>query len=373
MKILIVTSLVGSWPYMPEMLEELEKRGHHLESFDIRDLGPMGLSAKLAFKVQKLQYPTTVSLLKRRLALLPADFDAVNIHFAEPIYRDLARDLKRRGKKLITTIWGSDFLRAGPSARRDLGRTFDASDIITVNNPEILREIVAYYPSISDRARVVPFGLRSLDVITALQQSESQEETRKKLDLPLEKLIVACGHNAIPEQRHTMMIEAFAPLSPTAKSRLFALIPMTYPDDQAYREQMRRSLEATNVEYRILDEKMSIEDVCRVRIASDFVVNIQTTDSLSASIQEHIFAGSSMIVGKWLPYNIFEKWGAQLHKVESVNDIAAALEKAARGAEIGRRTRSCADRIYDYSSWSANARRWLQLYGECRNAVDLPH
>src|ERR1035441_865927 len=119
MKILIVTSLVGSWPYLPEMLEELEKRGQSLEVFDINDLGPMGFAAKVAFRVQKVRYPTRGALLKRRMALIPKDFDAVNIHFAEPIYCDLARALKRHGKKLITTIWGSDFLRAGPSARRD--------------------------------------------------------------------------------------------------------------------------------------------------------------------------------------------------------------------------------------------------------------
>lgn len=364
MKILIVTSSTG-WGLIPEMLEEFEKRGQHAGVFDINDFGPMGFAAKVAFKVPRLRYPVSIALLKRKLALFPADFDVVNIHFAEPIYRDLARALKRRGKKLITSIWGSDFLRAGPSALRDLGYTFDASDIVTSNNPEILQKMVSHYPGISDRTRVVPFGLRSLDVIAALQKSESQEETRKRLDLPSEKLVVTCGYNAIPQQRHAMMIKAFAPLSPAAKSRLFALIPMTYPDNQAYREEVRKSIEATNIEYRILDEKMSIEDIARVRIASDYAVNMQTTDSLSASVQEHIFAGSSMIVGKWLPYRIFEKWGVQLHKVESSEEISAALQKAAlEGGEIGRRNRDYADRIYNYSSWSSSAERWLALYSE---------
>jgi hypothetical protein len=370
MKILIATSLAGSWPYIPEMLQEFEKRGQHVEVFDINDCGPMGFAAKVAFRVPKLRYPARIALLKRRLARFPADFDAVNIHFADPIYRDLARALKRRAKKLITSIWGSDFLRAGPSALRDLERTFDASDIVTVNNPEILRRIVTHYPGISDRARVVPFGLRSLDVIAGLQQSESQEETRKKLDIPSGKLIVTCGYNAIPEQRHAVMIEALAALSPAAKCRLFVLIPMTYPDNQAYRVEVGKLLEATNVEYRILDEKMSIEDMGRIRIASDYAINMQTTDSLSASLQEHMFAGSSMIVGKWLPYSVFEKMGVQLCKVESAEEISAALEKAALVGKVGRTKPDYAHRIYDYSSWSSNAGRWLKLYGERK--VDAP-
>ena len=160
------------------------------------------------------------------------------------------------------------------------------------------------------------------------------------------------------------MIEALAQLSPAAKSRLFALLPMTYPDNQAYREEVRKSLEATNVEYRILDERMSLEEICRVWIASDYAVNMQTTDSLSGSVQEQIFAGLSMIVGKWLPYRIFEKWGVQLHKVESPGEISAALEKAALRGEIGRRNRDYADRIYNYSSWSSIAEKWIALYSE---------
>ncbi len=364
MKILIVTSIVGSWGYIPEMIEEFGKHGQHLEVFDSNDLGPMRFAARVTVRVEKLHYLTRVALLNRRLALLPTDYDAVNIHFADPIYSDLTRALKRRGKKLITSIWGSDFLRAGPSARRDLGRTFDASDIVTVNNPEILQKLVAHYPGISDRARVVPFGMRGLDVIAALQQSESQEEIRKRLGLPSEKLVVICGYNAIPQQNHAMMIEAFAQLSPAAKSRLFALLPMTYPDNQAYREEVRKSLEATNVEYRILDERMSLEEICRVWIASDYAVNMQTTDSLAGSVQEQIFAGLSMIVGKWLPYRIFEKWGVQLHKVESPGEISAALEKAALGGEIGRRNRDYADRIYNYSSWNSIAEKWIALYSE---------
>jgi hypothetical protein len=363
MKILIVTSSTG-WGIIPEMVEEFEKRRHHAEVFDINDLGPMGVVAKVAFRVPRLRYSASIALLKRRLACLPADFDAVNIHYADPIYGDFARALKRRGRKLITSIWGSDFLRAGPSALRNLGRTFDASDIVTSNNPEVMQKIVAYYPGISDRARVVPFGLRSLDVIAELQQSESQEETRRKLNIPRGKIVVTCGYNAIREQCHAKMIEALTALSSVAKSRLFILMPMTYPDNQSYREEVRKSLVSADVEYRILDKIVSIEDMGRVRIVSDYAVNIQTTDSLSGSIQEHMFAGSLMIVGKWLPYGVFETMGVPLQRIESHGEITSIMEKAALARPARRTEPEYADKIYDYSSWSSNADRWLELYGD---------
>jgi hypothetical protein len=378
MKILIVTSMTDLWPLITHLLEELERRGTSAEVFYINDLGPTGFAAlkprglaalgltgfaaKVAFRVPALRHYAMLALLKRRLALLPVNFDAVNIHYADPIYRYLARTLKRHGKKLITTVWGSDFLRAGPSELRDLGHTLDASDIVTLANPEILRRLVARYPGVSDRARVVRFGMRSLDVITGLQQSESLEETRKKLGFPLGKVVVACGYNASPAQRHTMMADAFVTLPPDVKSRLFALFPMRYHDDPTYRDEVRKSLESTQVEYRILDGEISFEDNCRIRVASDYVVNIQTTDMLSHSLQEHMFAGASMIVGKWLPYGVFEEMGIPLQKVGSVEEISAALEKAVLEGVRGRSRPAYADRLYDYSSWSSNIGKWLELY-----------
>jgi len=245
----------------------------------------------------------------------------------------------------------------------NLGLTLDASDVVTSNNPEILEKIIAYYPSISQRSRIVPFGLGSLDVIAGVRRSESLQESRRKLAIPSEKLVVTCGYNAIPEQRHALMIDALARLSVAAKSRFFVLIPMTYPDYRAYREEVRNAVEATNIDYRILDEKMTAEDVARVRIVSDHVINVQTTDSLSASIQEHLFAGSSMIVGNWLPYGVLERMGAELQKVENAEAISSILEIAALSSEVRRTRPDCADKIYDHSSWSANAPRWLELYG----------
>ena len=361
MKILIVTSYSGSWPYVPELLEELKKRGGHTEVFDIDDLGPLGLAAKIAFNVPKLRYPVSVALLRRRLARLPTDFDVVNIHFVYPVYRYLASSLKRRSGKLVTTIWGSDFLRASPSDLRALGQTLSASDVVTTNNSEILQRLVAHYPEIRERVRVVRWGLRSLDVITALQCSESQEQVRRKLELPVDRTIVTCGYNGGRHQQHAMMIDALARMKPAMKARVFALFPMTYATKPEYRREIAALLDSSNVQYRILDNQLSLENVCRLRIASDYALNVQTTDSLSASIQEHMFAGSRMVVGKWLPYSVFEKIGVPLRKVATAEEICAALESTLdTAAERSRPT--YADRIYELASWSSNIGKWLEVY-----------
>jgi hypothetical protein len=200
-------------------------------------------------------------------------------------------------------------------------------------------------------------------VIAALQRSESHEETREKLGIPLNKVVVTCGYNASRAQQHAVMVDALAMISPIVKSRIFVIVPMTYPNDPIYRQEVKSFLGSAKIEYRIEDTKLSVEDNCRVRIASDYAVNVQTTDSLSASLQEHMFAGSSMIVGRWLPYDVLEKMGVRLHKVENAKEIAATLEREIRASQGHRIRPEYSDKLYDYSSWTSNGPRWLALYG----------
>jgi hypothetical protein len=216
----------------------------------------------------------------------------------------------------------------------------------------------------------VPFGLKSLDVIADLRRSESREVNAKKLGFPFGKLIVTCGYNASRAQQHAMMVEALSELSPGTKSQLFVLVPMTYPEDSSYRHEISGLLNSSQLEYRIMDRKLSLEDNCRLRLATDYAVNVQITDSLSASIQEHMFAGSSMIVAKWLPYSIFERMGIVLNKVNTSKDIAATIERLVVAGERGTTNSESLKRLYDYSSWSTNGERWLALYRGGQVAVD---
>ena len=375
MKILLATSVVMAWPYIQELTDELEGQGAKVTLLNINDVGRLPLITRLAFKAgivgrcPALRRRAFVAAVEHRLSLMPSDFDVINIHFADPIFAQLTPALKRHGRALVTTIWGADFLLADPAGLDALARIFTASDAVTSNNPEVSRKICAWRPETADQIRIVRFGLRSLDVITQLTGSESREETLNKLGLPQGKTVVACGYNAIREQNHFIMAEAFATLSPSARSKLFALLPMTYPADPSYVQEVRSAVEQSGIEFSIIDETQSIDYICRTRIASDYAVNIQTTDSLSASIQEHMFAGSNMIVGAWLPYGVFEELGVPLRRVYDAADIAALLETAAASGAPNRSRPAYSAKLYDYASWRANIGEWLALYESFQRAA----
>ena len=110
----------------------------------------------------------------------------------------------------------------------------------------------------------------------------------------------------------------------------------------------------------VLRGKRDLQDIARLRIACDIVINVQTTDSLSASIQEHLMAGARLIVGDWLPYGIFERIGADIRRVDTRAAITEALE-----ANISRKPAArtaCSQAIYDRSSWDSCIGQWMDLY-----------
>ena len=49
---------------------------------------------------------------------------------------------------------------------------------------------------------------------------------------------------------------------------------------------------------------------------SNITLNIQETDAFSGSISESIMADNVVLVGDWLPYNIYEEWGVKIFKTD---------------------------------------------------------
>jgi glycosyltransferase involved in cell wall biosynthesis len=116
------------------------------------------------------------------------------------------------------------------------------------------------------------------------------------------------------------------------------------------------------VSYSMLERFLTKKEVARLRMASDVMVLMQTTDQLSASLQEHLYAGSVVIAGDWLPYVVFENEGifflrAGLEDVR--NRISDVVENIERFRTLGRENR---ERVYRFSNWRSRIQTWKEIY-----------
>ncbi|OAI44825.1 hypothetical protein AYO42_00475 [Rhizomicrobium sp. SCGC AG-212-E05] len=364
MKILIATGYSGSWPYVPDMVEELRSRGVTVDIFDIDEPRPARFLDRLAFRFTGLRARTTRSVLRHKLDAMASDYDAVNIHFLHPIYADLLDSLKVRGRRLVASIWGSDFLRANDAQRAVLRDILAQAHVITTNNPEIRQQLQAAYPEAEPKVRIMSYGMRSLSVIDQVLRKETQAQSRAALGVDPDKIIVVCGYNATRAQQHMTMIQAIAALPPDVKARQQFIVQATYPDDAAYKDEIAAALDKAGIAYLMLRENMDLEDICRLRIVSDVTLNIQTTDSLAGSIQEHLYAGSALIVGRWLPYEMFEKMGASVQRVETAAQIAEALAVARRKPDPSVTRPDYVRQIHEAACWGSDSlmEKWLSAY-----------
>jgi hypothetical protein len=216
---------------------------------------------------------------------------------------------------------------------------------------------------LSGRSTLVRFGLRPLEHVQRLRRAGDRASHKAALGLPADRVLVVAGYNASMNQRHAAIIEALDGLPKALRDRLLVVLPMTMGGDETYRKEVRDRIERTGIPYRIFNELMTDEDVARLRLAADILVQVQATDQLAGAMQEHLCAGSVVITGAWLPYAVLRNAGVRFWTVEGLKDLSAALSEALIGLEA-RRNECAANEgpILELSSWSHTAPRWAMLY-----------
>jgi hypothetical protein len=159
------------------------------------------------------------------------------------------------------------------------------------------------------------------------------------------------------------IISAASKLPEEHRKRLFMVVPMTMGGDAAYVGEVRTACTASGLEHRVITELMTNEELARLRCAADIMVQVQPTDQLSGAMQEHLFAGSVVITGAWLPYDVFRESGVRFWTVRDYAELGSAMIECL--SELDMRRAAClgnSDPIMRLSGWANNAPAWSALY-----------
>lgn len=380
MDILILTNYAGAWPYVPELVNELRAREVRVDILDISDLqllcadrSPRSLALP-AFKFMG-GFPL-LRLIHRYFALrsfarsLDRQYDVLNVHSVSPLFVVLRRCFKRMADRTIISVWGSDFYRVSDRVRNWERGLYATAAAITFINPQTRHDFVSYFRDFSGKSVVVKFGLGSLEVINNISARESKGESRRKLGIPAGAFVITCGYNAHPAQQHQKILESIISVKHDLPDNVFLVFPMTYPDNLDYVGRIDLMLRECGIEYMVFDSMMSSEDVARIRLSTDVAVNMQSTDQLSASIQEHLFTGSVVIVAEWLPYAIYRELGIIYFAVSDFGMLSEQLIGCCdRYDELHQCCLDNREKVLDYASWENNIGSWLALYDGCSSAL----
>jgi hypothetical protein len=302
--------------------------------------------------------------LKFFISRLVSCYDLVDFHAYYPIYNDLMRKCVEKGTKFDITLWGSDLMRADDDRKTLLRYGFD--NCYRIKMTDNLHEIMLdYYGHLYDnKSRIVYFGNSDFNKIDKLDDAKVTSICENLFGNIKGKRVLVLGYNGIPSQNHAAMIDAISGLSQELKEFIHVVLPMTYGASREYIKEIKIRMDALSISYTLLDSFLGMDEVVAIRRTADIVVNIQKSDAISGSLQDHLYCGNVCILGEWLNYKLYNDNGIYYIKT-TVNDILTHIEDVIKNYSYYQSL--CENnhtKIKNLLSWEATISKQVSVYGE---------
>ena len=292
-------------------------------------------------------------------------YDVIQVLWIECEWSYFYKLIRKRAKRLNLNIGGSDFYRAGQTKRDFLRRLIASADCVIGQTKGMVKEFSEYYKQDAEgKMCLLPYGIEVLDWINKVE-SISKEKLRTKYGIPQKRIIVTCGHNASMAHQHIEILKALEKLPVYIKENIICVFPMTDPHNaDSYIEKIRSLLDTSNLEYMILTEFMNFQSMAEYALISDIMIHVQTTDQLSSTMLEELYAGSIIIAGKWLPYKSLHEIGLYFLDVNEISDLTDLMENVVMNIhEYRQKCKGNSQIVWQHSSWEKLAPKWYALWG----------
>ena len=305
----------------------------------------------------------TMADLKTILDAIPV-YDAMHLLWIENIWVYFAELIRNKTKRLNLNVGGSDFYRAEHEDREYKRKLITIADKVIAQSAGTVQNFASYYgKDVQGKMELLPYGIEVLDYIN-LSVKQDMNGFKRKYHIPTERIVVICGHNASEAHQHMEIIDALKKLSEKIKRKMICVFPMTYPKGrEEYIDKIKAKLGETGLEYVILTDFMDYKGMAECALISDIMIHVQTTDQLSSTMLEEMYAGSLVIAGSWLPYGSLHKMGIYFIDVDTIPDVTTVLEDAVINIDAYKeKCKGNTELIWQHSSWDILAPKWRALW-----------
>jgi len=372
MRILIVGDLSSIW--LDKLLSRLIPLTNH--SFFILDIfRAQYLPATRLKETRLIKLPEKglrknifhfISSLKSILILLfSTRFDIIHIHFANPLLYFFLPLLKLKSRKILVSLYGSDFYKLSPKQYRRQEVIYNASTKITVTNHRISEDFLKCFPLLRPKIVICRFGL---SILHEIDQVEGDSVKAKSiLKFPHDKIILCIGHSANVREQHPEIIAQLRRLPDSLKKRLLAVLPFTYNSFAVLYNKVDHDMKASGINYVILTKHLSDRDVAALRLSSDIMLNLPISDQMTAAMLETLYAGGVVITGSWLPYDKLDAEKISYIKIDRMDELPQKLEDVFERHSMAKPVVDAAHNktvIGKLFNWNECIEDWRELYSE---------
>ena len=315
-KILVIYPYLNHEPMMYHLVKSLRENGLEVDAvnsfnlqYAVEPLQKVKFQHKIVTLLSKLPLPKWKGVLftifnKRKALLQIAEgYDIIDFHSFIAEYDSMIKELSQK-KTIKVTFWGSDFYRATADRREQQRSAMKFVSTIQIGTKAMKDDMMEHFGEFESKVSIANFGLQQFDMITEVKKTNVAPQY--KIGQLQDKLMVVCGYNGSAAQQHLLLINAFKELPAVLKDKIFLVFPLTYGADADYIKELDLALNQINIPFTLITKHLSEMDMIKLRIETDFVVNIQKTDAFSGSLQQHLFAENLVLVGDWLPYSVLD-------------------------------------------------------------------
>ena len=308
-------------------------------------------------KIPKLRVLVYNLFRSKILLSLSTKYDIIDIHYFSSIYDFLLKKLNESRIKI--SFWGSDAYRITDERKNNLNKITGPSKCIRFNTIEMYTKMEKYF----DKKEILGhqiFGNGFFELINASETNKTDAKT--KIAIPSEKISVFIGYNASKGQQHELIINQLKDLPADLKNKIILVLPLTYGADRKTKETIRALALSTGIESKCFVDTLNQEEISYLRLSSDIVISFQISDAFSASLQEHFYTNSIMILGAWLPYEWLAKKGLFFYSIHP-NELLDLLSSIIQNFEYEKnKFSSNKETISSISSWESVAGLWVDDY-----------
>ncbi|SKA86236.1 Glycosyl transferase 4-like [Caloramator quimbayensis] len=289
-------------------------------------------------------------------------YDIIHIHYVTPLFAKYSKQIKKKCEKLVVTIWGSDYYRSDYEIRRIQKELYDEADLITFDNEETMKDFINFYGDhLKNKTTVNRFGLTALEHIDEIDNYD-KKILKKQFGIPEDYIVITCGYNATKAHNHIKIIQELNNVKNKLHNNIFLLFPMTYGKEQAYILEVKQLLDRSGFKFKIIEDFMNFKEVAIYTKLTDIMIQLQTTDTLSASMQEHLYSGNIVITGEWLPYKILEDKDIFFIKVKEINELGEKLVEIINNLDYYKEKCKNKEKIKEISAWDKTIYNWYFSY-----------
>jgi len=302
------------------------------------------------------------------------EYDIIHFKWLIPGVILFPRKTKAFCKKIVATFWGGELesqkILYSSKLYKFLLKQFICNVDAVADNLDEIKEYTNNLRKDTSIYQYAQYGSSIIQEIKNLSINESKNISKIKMGLPENKITIAIGYSGKSLHQHIKIINTlFSNTNFSSKKDNYVFIlQMNYGSSDYYINKVETLLKNYNVKYFLLTTKMSEIDIARLRNATDIMIQLSKTDGLSSSIVESIGANNILIVGKWLPYGIFNEKGLYYYKLEKIDDsLPNLIVKITENIDNELKKCQANKNKWKFDTWDEVIDDWINIYDNVLN------